>query len=184
MKKIYLCLILFILSFSFVNSQVFCSYSGGGCANGLSNPTPLAANSVKSICNVLGIPYISTYAGNVGNACASNFQGRPIITYNSGFMNYLASNNRWAPISVLAHEVGHHINSDISWYGQFKHSWTKELMADFVSGYVMFKLGASLNDAKSGLRVNFTWMGSSSHPDSPKRIAALTQGYLRAANGF
>lgn len=183
MKK-YIFTTLLILVFSYSYSQVYCSYSGGGCSNGLTNPTQYASNVVKSVCNNLGIQYIQTYAGNVGNACASNFQGRPIITYNVQFMNYLASKNQWAPISVLAHEVGHHINSDISWYGQFKHSWTKELQADFVSGYVLYKMGASLENAKSAFYIMFSWMGSSSHPDTPRRIDALTQGYIRAANGF
>lgn len=166
------------------HSQIYCSYSGGGCANGLTNPTKYASDIVSNICYNLNISYINTYAGNVGNACASNYQGAPIITYNSQFMNYLASKNQWAPISVLAHEVGHHINSDISWYGNFKHPWTKELQADFVSGYVLFKMGASLENAKSAFYVMFSWMGSTTHPDTPRRMDALTQGYLRAANGF
>lgn len=183
MKKLFITLLLSSL-FCNIYSQNYCSYSGGSCSNGLAYPSQYAINVVQSICSQLGIRYIDTYAGNVGNACASNFQGKPIITYNSQFMNYLASNNRWAPISVLAHEVGHHINNDISWYGQFKHSWTKELQADYVSGYVLFKMGASLENAKSAFYLMFSWMGTSSHPDTPRRIDALTQGYLRAAKGF
>jgi hypothetical protein len=183
MKK--LVFIFGIILYSYAgNAQVYCSYSGGGCANGLAYPTTYASNVVRNICNTLQIPYIDTYAGNVGNACASNFQGRPIITYNREFMNYLASNNQWAPISVMAHEVGHHLNNDISWYGSFKHPWTKELQADFVSGYVLRKMGASLEDAKSAFYIMFSWMGTSSHPDTPKRIAALTQGYMRASYGY
>jgi len=183
MKKRILILVIFMLPF-FSYAQVYCTWSGGGCADGLSNPTPYVVNIVQSICTTLGVPYIEAYSGRVGNACASNFQGRPIITYNSDFMNYLANQNLWAPISVLAHEVGHHVNNDITWYGALEHPWTRELRADYISGYVLFKLGASLYDAQSAFRIMFSWMGTESHPDTPKRMAALSQGYTRAANGF
>ena len=43
-------------------------------------------------------------------------------------------------MSVLAHEVGHHVNQDLSWYGQFEHPWTQELQADFISGYVLARM--------------------------------------------
>lgn len=174
-----------VLSLPFLsNAQTYCSYSGGACANGLAQPKPYATNVVASICRVLKVAYIETYAGDVGNACASSYYGRPIITYNPSFLNYLANKNEWAAISVLAHEVGHHINNDVSWYGSFKHSWTKELQADFISGYVLYKMGASLSDARFALSLMFSWMGSESHPDSPRRLAALTQGYNRAAMGY
>ncbi len=179
-----LALFFFVLITGFCSAQVYCSYSGGGCANGLTPPTQYTANVVSSICNTLRVPYIQTYAGSVGNACASRFRGRPIITYNVQFMNFLHSRSKWAPISVLAHEVGHHVSGDISWYGSFQHPWTKELRADYVSGYVLYKMGATLQQARSALYIMFNWMGSASHPDSPKRIAALTQGYIRAKQGF
>lgn len=183
-KQLFAILVFSSLSLSSIEAQVYCSYSGGSCANGLTNPSNYASSLVSRICSILGVSYIETYAGNVGNACASSYYGRPIITYNRGFMNYLASNNSWAPISILAHEVGHHISGDISFYGSFQHPWTKELRADFVSGYVLYKMGASLYDATSALRLTFSWMGSSSHPDSPRRIDALTQGWNQARRGY
>ena len=94
------------------------------------------------------------------------------------------ANNKWAPVTVLAHEIGHHINYDISWYGSFKHPWSKELQADYVSGYVMQKLGVSLEDALSAFKTMFSWYGSYTHPDTPRRIDALSLGYLRASQGF
>jgi len=183
MKNIIIILSVILVSFG-VRSQDYCSYSGGSCSNGLSNPTAYAGSVVNNICNILNVKYIDTFSGNVGNACASKYNGQPIITYNSEFLNFLASRNQWAPISVLAHEVGHHLNNDISWYGSFKHSWTKELQADYLSGYVLYKMGASYENAISALSLTFTWMGTESHPDTPRRIDALAQGYIRASNGF
>lgn len=181
--KIYLVVVLFsILTNSWGQG---CSYSGGSCVSGLSQSTQYAQTVTQNVCQILQIQYIPIYRAAVANACASrDFNGFPIITYNQNFLNYLAQNNNWAPISVIAHEVGHHYNLDITVLGSFQHSWTKELEADFVSGYVLYKMGASLNDALSAFYVMFNWMGSASHPDTPRRIDALRQGYHRASLGF
>jgi hypothetical protein len=162
-----------------------CAFSGGGlCDSNLADPTQYAVDVVQNICNVLGTPYIPIYRANIPNACALiGPQGTPIITYNPIFLGKLYEANVWAPISVLAHEVGHHIYQDPSWYGSFQHPWTKELRADYVSGYVMFKLGASLSDAQSAFSDSFSF-GSPSHPDTPRRLDAILAGYLRAYQGF
>lgn len=161
-----------------------CSYAGGAGLGQLYPASTYAKQVVRSVCQTLGISYIETFATNRGNAFATTFYGRPIIGYNEHFIGYLHMQNQWAPISVMAHEVGHHLNMDLSWYGSFRHPWSKELQADFVSGYVMAKMGCSLFDAQSAFRVMFTWMGTGSHPDTPRRMAALQQGYQRAQMGY
>jgi hypothetical protein len=47
----------------------------------------------------------------VDNAAAVIYQGQRYILYNPSFINQLdeAANDRWASISVLAHEIGHHL---------------------------------------------------------------------------
>ncbi len=176
--------IIFLLS-CFVDGRTqSCSYAGGPCQSGLQNPTPLAIKVVGDVCSVLGIRYITIYQGNVPNACASVYMGMPIISYNYRFLNYLSAQNSWAPVSVIAHEVGHHFNADATMLGAFKHPWSKELKADFISGYALYKLGASLSDAQSAFQVMFDWYGSATHPDTPRRMAALEQGWLQASNGF
>jgi Zn-dependent protease with chaperone function len=128
---------------------------------------------------------IYVYKADVPNAAATTLtSGMPVILYNITFLNNLSYANTWAPISVLAHEVGHHYNADISWFGQFVHPWTRELKADYVSGYALFKLGATIDDAQAAFRVMFTLQGSESHPDTPKRMEALAAGYLRASLGY
>ena len=163
-----------------------CAYAGeGGCAANLIDPTPLAVRVVGDVCRKLNIQQLYVFQASVQNACASNLaDGTPIITYNNQFLNNLYQQNSWAPVSVLAHEVGHHYNADATWFGQFSHPWTRELRADFVSGYVLFKLGASLEDSQSAFRIIFSAVGSESHPDTPTRMQALAAGYLRAYQGF
>lgn len=168
-------------------SQIFyCSYSGGNCASGMQSPSQLAQRVVYDVCSTLGIPNIPIYQSGVADACAfGDANGNKLITYNPDFLNFLNSNNQWAPISVLAHEVGHHYSMHSSWYGSFTHSWTKELQADYVSGYVLYKLGCpSIQDALSAMRLMFNYSGTASHPDTPKRMDALSQGYFRASQGF
>jgi hypothetical protein len=168
-------------------SQIFyCSYSGGACSSGLQPPSNLAVGVVANVCQTLVISQIPVFQGDVANACAfADDLGNRIITYNPNFLNYLYTNNQWAPISVLAHEVGHHYAMHSSWYGTFMHPWTKELQSDYISGYVLFKLGCpTIQDALSAMNLMFTYTGSASHPDSPKRMDALIQGYIRASQGF
>lgn len=178
--------LLFFLSCSSYSQIFYCTYSGGSCASGMQNPTALAQNITANICNVLNIAPIPIYQSSVSDACAfADIYGNKIITYNPNFLNYLYSNNQWAPISVIAHEVGHHYSGHSTWYGTFLHSWTRELQADFVSGYVLYKLGCpTAQDALSAMNVMFTYNGTSSHPDTPKRMDALVQGYVRASQGY
>jgi hypothetical protein len=168
-----------------VNAQS-CNYSGdGGCTSNLQNPSSRAWQVMDDVCRSLNIQRIYIYQGQLANACATTLSnGTPIISYNPAFLNFLESKNFWAPVSVIAHEVGHHYYAHSSWYGQFEHSWSKELKADYVSGYAMFKMGASLYDAQSAFRVMFSWLGSESHPDTPSRMDALTAGYNRASLGY
>lgn len=82
-------------------------------------------------------------------------------------------------MTVLAHEVGHHAMLDLAWANQFKHPWTKELGADWVSGLAMKRLGAPLDDTLSGIQCGMGPFspGSPSHPDSQRRLLAIQQGW-------
>ena len=185
MKPIFLTLFFIITFFYSLSAQYYCTYAGGSCASNLTKATAFANRTVASICDVLGIRHIPVYQSSAGNACAFDLDGRSYISYNPRFMEYLANHNEWAPIATMAHEVGHHYNQDASsLLRRMEHSWTRELQADFISGYVMYKLGASLSDSQSAFYVLFTWFGSESHPDSPRRINAITQGYRTAALGY
>ena len=146
--------------------------------------TSLAQRQVTLITNYLGMPAIPTFpTAPRNNAVATTMKdgiGRniPVILYDPEFLNKLYhEHGRWASISVLAHEVAHHFHGDITFYGAFTHPWTKELKADFVSGFVLARAGATRDQATRALKDQFTWIGSNTHPDSIKRIAALEAGW-------
>ena len=85
----------------------------------------------------------------MNNAYATIIRGQRYIVYDNHFLENLDqyAGTKWASISVLAHEVGHHYhNHMVSGTGS---TLPKELEADYFSGYVMAKMGASLEEAKA-----------------------------------
>lgn len=168
----------------FVHAQSYpllCSWAGGNYGQDLVQPTQYALKVSTDIAWVLGVAPIPIYSGGVPNASATVINNSPVIVYSSHFLNSMDQiASRWASVSIIAHEYGHHLNYDTTFYGRFKHPWTKELQADFVSGLVMALLGSTLEQATRALRVNFSYMGSLSHPDTPKRLEAMAQGWYKA----
>lgn len=75
--------------------------------------------------------------------------------------------------AVLAHEVGHHLASDISGVNRPNH--TEELRADFFGGYIVNILGGSEAGAIAVTR--HFGAGSDSHPPREKREEAFRSGW-------
>ncbi|NNU17615.1 hypothetical protein HK107_14885 [Parvularcula sp. ZS-1/3] len=160
--------------------RLMCSYAGGTTGQGLLPATRRAIVELQSIMRALGYRApLEIYQGGVPNAAATVIGGRPVVLYNAGFLNGLARCHSAAAVTVLAHEVGHHANLDTQWTAQFKHPWSKELGADFVSGVAMRRMGYSWRDAQSGINCSFGPFspGNQSHPDSQRRLRAINDGY-------
>lgn len=121
--------------------------------------------------------------GDVQNAGAVRGNGRRpgLIVYNPQFMERLEAGNKWGPISVLAHEVGHHYGP----YQASRNPWDRELGADQFSGCVLKSLGASLQDALYTVAraLPYSGRGSRSHPPTKLRIQAVTRGYRGCRRG-
>ncbi len=181
-KLIFVSLIIFLVPIA-AHSQTYrllCSWAGGNFGQGLNQPTRTAVQASNQVARALEVDYISIYQGGVLNASATVLNNEPVIVYNSNFMNAMfRSGSQWAPKSIIAHEYGHHLNYDTTYYGQFKHPWTKELQSDFVSGLAMARMGATLEEATRALIIQFSSFGSQSHPDTPRRLDAVSQGWYR-----
>jgi hypothetical protein len=117
---------------------------------------------------------------SVPNAAAVNYGGRRYVLYNPNFINSLdrASGNRWASISVLAHEVGHHLEGHTE-TGEGSNP-TIELEADEFSGYALRKMGASLAEAQSAMQLIASERTSTTHPGKQNRLAAIENGWKMA----
>lgn len=102
------------------------------------------------------------------------------ILYRAAFLHDLDSRlGPWASLSVLAHEVGHHVDAVASPLADV-HPWTRELAADRVSGLALARLGASLPEAQAALRVASEPQGGPSHPTTALRLEAVAAGWRSA----
>ncbi len=122
------------------------------------------------------------YRAPVDAAHAIMVEGREAIVYNPGFLAEVndRSGTSWAAVSVLAHELGHH------YYGHSHEPIDaipsdvlreRELEADYFSGYVLERMGASLDDAEAAQEALFDDAESPTHPDSYRRLAAISAGW-------
>lgn len=113
----------------------------------------------------------------VDNAAAVTYQNQRYILYNPSFINKLddAANDRWASISVLGHEIGHHLlGHTMDGSGSQLH---KELEADEFSGYVLHKMGASLGQAQIAMKLISPTFATATHPGEADRLAAISKGW-------
>jgi len=112
----------------------------------------------------------------VANAAAfPNLQGiGRAIVYNPHFMTALYNINEWAPTSVIAHEIGHHIGL----HQTSPNSHERELAADSVSGCALAWMGATEWQAivamTKGLPIS---AGTPSHPATVRRVAAIRRSF-------
>src|SRR5687767_6307892 len=183
--KILSSLLIFSL---FVNAQIIpsgasCSYYGEEVADEIStySSTADARKAVQRILDVVGLrPNFEIRAANVPNAAAVIFKGQRYILYNTKFMRAInsAAKTDWAGISILAHEVGHHLNG---------HTLTNqgsrpdlELEADEFSGFILRKLGASLENAQKAMSIAADKKSSHTHPARKDRLVAIATGWRHA----
>ena len=143
--------------------------------------TSEAKHYAQEIIDVVGLkPNFEVMAAQVDNAAAVVYGGKRYVLYNPNFINQLVqkTGNKWAAVSVLAHEIGHHLNG---------HTVTSsgsqpaiELEADEFSGFVLRKMGASLSDAQAAMRVLASQTASRTHPAQHDRLAYIAKGWQAA----
>ncbi|UOQ52129.1 membrane-binding protein [Hymenobacter cellulosivorans] len=137
---------------------------------------------LREITDVVGLkPRFELQATTqVQNAAAVVYSGKRFLLYNPQFV---ASVNRagrtdWAGISILAHEMGHHLNGHTLRPGGSQPA--DELEADEFSGFVLRKMGASLAEAQAGMAVVSDEEASPTHPGRSTRLAAIGKGWQQA----
>lgn len=160
-----------------------CSYYGEEITGELSSyeGSSEAQQMISNILSVIGLKQnFDIRAADVPNAAAVISKGRRLILYNPDFINAInnATGTNWSGISIMAHEIGHHLNG---------HTLTAtgsrpeiELEADEFSGFVLRKLGASLKDAQSEMSVAAGARASHTHPAKKDRLIAIANGWNNA----
>jgi hypothetical protein len=142
-----------------------------------------AEGAVRRIVQASGlVQNFEIRAAGVSNAMASvDASGtKRYVLYSQTFMQEMrqATGSAWAALSVMAHEIGHHLNN---------HPLTAnrdpkfEIDADYYSGFIMQRLGASLADAQAA--VNYLPASNAkTHPAKHDRLAAIANGWTKACN--
>ncbi len=113
--------------------------------------------------------------------CFAAIQGQTrLIVYDGSFMKKAndLSKSDWGALSILAHEIGHHLQGHTIIEGGSDP--VKELEADEFSGFVMYQMGATLKDAQAAIYKLTSDYDGGTHPARPKRLAAIKKGYDNA----
>ena len=143
-----------------------------------------AQRTVGDIVELVGLrPNFEIKAGNVPNAVATVQDGKRLIIYSQDFMLKVRNNtgNDWAATSILAHEIGHHLNGHTIGEGGSRPSL--ELESDQFSGFILGKMGATLQQAQKAISIHGTDRGSSTHPPRSARLEAIAVGWNKATEG-
>jgi hypothetical protein len=113
----------------------------------------------------------------INNAYATIIRNKRYIVYDNNFLENLDgyAGTKWASISVLAHEMGHHYRDHV--VDATGSTPPKEIEADYFSGYVMAKLGASLSEARAAMEKIASPTASVSHPAKGDRLNSISRGW-------
>ncbi len=116
----------------------------------------------------------------IPNAQAYIHRKKRYIKYNPDFMNRIVDSTYtdWAAWSVLAHEIGHHLLGHT--VQKYKFSHENELAADHFSGFILYKMGANMEEAVACIQKGGNLHGSKSHPSLEKRKGAIIEGWEQA----
>ncbi|MWB92926.1 M48 family metalloprotease [Flavobacterium sp. GA093] len=189
-KKLPWSLLLFFSSCCIISAQElfvrdgYCSYSAETESNGdiyTFSSDEEANKAVERILKYTGLKKNFTIkAANVNNAEASIMGNTRYILYNQDFMLRVkkVTHTDWAAISIMAHEIGHHLQGHTLLNGGSRPNI--ELEADKYSGFILQKMGATLEQAKAAILSIASEQGSDTHPGKTARVAAITNGWIEA----
>ena len=138
------------------------------------------------------------------NCAATIKDGVPYILYNPNFLKNTNLNfttksidnqifsaeskyspSEWELLTILAHEVGHHNQSHLMNQTQNISNKQKELEADEFSGFMIYLMGGSLEDAQRVMYKSIVPLdGNSSYPSRKERLAAIKKGFDNAFSKY
>ncbi len=163
--------------------EFVCNYSGHEFKGSLDfaqafSPNANAQKITKETLDTLGLSptFIVVPNNAVPNAAAIIRLGYRYVLYNNEFINKLRKGGtNWAVYSVMAHEIGHHLNGHTLRPGGGQPPL--ELEADKYSGYVIALLGGTLSQASTAMKLFGSAQATSTHPGQAKRLKAIGAGW-------
>ena len=117
---------------------------------------------------------------NVPNVEANIRHHQRYILYNPEFINQVnkATKDRWASIFILAHEIGHHLNGHT--IVSMNSRPGIELEADQFAGFILCKMGATLEQSQLAMHFIANIEASKTHPARAERLIAIEKGWDKA----
>jgi hypothetical protein len=144
---------------------------------------PEMRQMLSEIMSVVGLqPNFELREANVSNIEATISHRKRYISYNPEFINRIigATKDKWAVIALIAHEVAHHLNGHT--IGKSGSIPQLELEADEFAGFVLYKLGATTEQAEEVMKYIAGTEPSKTHPARASRMLAIQNGWNKAAN--
>lgn len=123
-------------------------------------------------------------------------KNRPYILFNPNFLKSVrrlnfsegdipVQSNDWPTITILSHELGHHLNNHLINPRPGMERVEMELEADETAGFIIYLLGGGLNDAQAAYSdKSVSEMGSYTHPARAKRLNAVAKGWADAKKKY
>ena len=144
-----------------------------------------AEMALSSIMKYTGLPTNFTLtAADVENAAAVIYNDKRYILYNQKFMEDVRARtkSKYGPLSILSHEIAHHLAGHTLLDPAARPEL--ELEADRFSGFIMAKMGATMNDACLAIEAYIGNTASTTHPGKRTRLAAIVNGWKEAMEGI
>ena len=161
--------------------SVFGEFSFQGSPR-LGQRDPRIDQMIEDIVSVTGLAKnFEVYSSpDVGNAAAWVDGDRRIVAYNPNFMNEMLAQTGtdWSVRSILAHEIGHHLQGHTIQGGGSRPAI--ELEADNYSGAAVRWLGGTMDEAQVAMSVLASERGSNTHPGRRDRLTAIGSGWQDA----
>jgi hypothetical protein len=184
--SLLLCIPCFSQKDSVPLSDQSCSYFGEDLPSGaaLSGGSSEAEQIISSIISLIGLkPRFEIRAARIPNAAAVIHKNKRFVLYNPVFIEELnrSVGSKWASVSILAHEIGHHLNGHTLEEGGSRPDI--ELEADEFSGFILRKLGATLDESQAAMKVAASVKASHTHPARKQRLEAIERGWINGGAG-
>jgi Zn-dependent protease with chaperone function len=119
---------------------------------------------------------------NIPNALAYiNNSGARLLLYNPTFMENVHARvcKDWGVYGIVAHEVGHHMQGHIL-RSMDMNFHQLELEADDFTGFVLYRMGATLEEAQRSTANLSQPQDTATHPGTARRLEAIKAGWMRA----
>ena len=158
-----------------------------------------ASDCMDKICDAAGIPNNFTLqpCPNIDNCYAISYNDISYIVYDITFFNKVKSYGftekklpgkqiDWSALTILAHELGHHLCQHFTKNVREKFTPVQlELQADEYAGRIMYRLGATLEQAQQAMKSNeVSEEASLTHPARKDRLNAIAKGYEKEAKKY